>query len=225
LRAVGIDSNCAPTCDVIRPETHPFLKNRCYGTDPLRVAAIARAVAEGMLAEGVLPVVKHMPGHGRATVDSHRDLPRVAAGRADLDASDFAVFRALADLPLGMTAHLVFEALAPEPATCSATMMRLIRDDIGFDGLMMTDDISMQALTGRPADRARAARVAGVDLVLYCNAPLAERVAVAAAAGSMDADGLRRADAALARRIAPASLDIGPFASELEALQGTRGHA
>jgi len=218
LRDLGIDSNCAPMADVLRSDTHPFLKNRCYGDDPQLVAMLARAVADGMLAGGVLPVVKHMPGHGRSVQDSHKNLPHVTASRADLDASDFAAFAALADLPLGMTAHLVYDVIDDTPATISPAMIALIRDRIGFDGLLMTDDISMKALRGTPAERARAAIAAGCDLALFCNASLGERVAVAEAAGPMSAAAQRRADAALTQRGAPDDLDIPAAEAELATL-------
>ena len=136
LRAVGIDVNCAPVLDLARTDTHPIIRDRCYGGDPDEVAAVGRAVADGLLAEGVLPVMKHVPGHGRATHDSHHALPVVTADRAAL-AADLAPFRALADLPMAMTAHVVFTALDPAaPATQSARVVRLIRDEIGFDGLL-----------------------------------------------------------------------------------------
>ncbi len=141
-----------------------------------KVAAIAAAVAEGLMAGGVLPVLKHLPGHGRATADSHHRLPVVATDRATLEATDFAAFRPLARLPLGMTAHVVFSAIDPvAPATTSVTMVReVIRGHIGFDGLLMSDDLSMDALSGTLAERARAALAAGCDLVLHCNGTLDE---------------------------------------------------
>ena len=222
LLALGIDSNCAPCGDLLTPGTHPFLKNRCYGDLPDQVIRLARAAAQGHLDGGVLPVLKHMPGHGRALADSHKDLPHVTAALDDLEVSDFAVFKALKDLPLGMTAHLVYEALDGGAATLSPVVMDYIRQQIGFDGLVMTDDISMKALAGTPAENAAAARQAGCDLVLYCNGPLAQRQAVAEAAGVLDADGLRRAEAALARRQEPAPLDIDAAEAELSALMGGR---
>ncbi len=137
LRDVGIDSNCSPCADVATAQTHPFLYNRCYGEDAHTVAAVGRAVADGLLDGGVLPVLKHIPGHGRGTTDSHLELPRVSAKRADLKASDFAAMKALSDLPLGMSAHVVYEDIDPSDcATTSSTMTRLVRDDIGFDGLL-----------------------------------------------------------------------------------------
>lgn len=218
LRAVGIDSNCAPTLDVAQDATHPFLRNRCLGTDPARVAELGRAAADGLLAAGVLPVIKHMPGHGRAQADSHHDLPVVDAALSDLEAVDFAPFRALADLPMGMTAHIRFTALDDAPATASARMIGLIRDRIGFDGLLMTDDITMNALSGSEADRARASLAAGCDLVLHCNGTVAQMQPVVAASGRMSTDATRRANAALALRQPPAPADIAALTAEWRAL-------
>lgn len=221
LRAVGIDSNCAPTLDVAQADTHSFLRNRCFGTDPARVAELGRAAADGMLAAGVLPVVKHMPGHGRAVADSHHDLPTVTACRADLADLDFAPFRALADLPMGMTAHIRFTDLDDAPATASRRMIDLIRGDIGFDGLLMTDDITMNALSGTQAERAAASVAAGCDIVLHCNGSIAQMEPVVQAAGAMGADAMRRADAALARRHAPDDADVGALLAEWRDLTGT----
>ena len=221
LRAVGIDVNCTPTADIAGAETHPFLRNRCYGTDRASVAARARANASGCLDGGVLPVVKHMPGHGRATADSHLSLPRVDASAATLAAEDFAVFRDLADLPLGMSAHVVYEALdAAAPGTVSPTVVAAIREDIGFDGLLLTDDISMGALPGPVPARAAAALAAGCDVVLHCNGDRAEMEAVAAAAPRLSGVSQVRADRALARRPAGPSIDIAAARAELAALEG-----
>ncbi|SHG33025.1 glycoside hydrolase family 3 N-terminal domain-containing protein [Cognatishimia maritima] len=215
LRGLGIDSNCAPLVDVATDSTHPFLKNRCYGFDAQSVAAFGRAVADGLLDGGVLPVLKHIPGHGRAQVDSHLDLPTVSASREDLE-TDFAPFKALNDLTLGMTAHLVYEALDPLPATISETMMTLIRDDIGFDGLIMTDDISMEALSGAVADRSAASIAAGCDVVLHCNGDFAEMQDVVAASGIMTEAAQNRAERALAARQTPQPVDIDALRAELE---------
>jgi beta-N-acetylhexosaminidase len=216
LRALGIDVNCAPTCDIAGPETHPFLRNRCFGTTPEAVIAGARATAEGLLAGGVLPVIKHIPGHGRASADSHKDLPVVTAPLAALEAQDFAPFRALADLPLAMTAHIRFTALDDAPATQSPALIGLIRDTIGFSGLLMTDDISMEALSGPVAARARASLGAGCDVILHCNGERREMEAIAVEAGRMGAQAAARAEAALARRIAPATIDMAALEAELE---------
>lgn len=215
LAAVGIDADCIPTLDVVRPETHPFLMNRCYGRDPEVVARIGRAVAEGLMAGGVLPVMKHMPGHGLSHVDTHHDLPTVDAPLAELTAVDFAPFRALADLPMAMTAHLVFGALDGErPATQSPTMIRVIREEIGFRGLLMSDDLNMQALSGTLAERTARTIAAGVDIALHCKGDMAEMVAVAGAAGAMGAAARARAEAAVAAR-RPATVDIEAALAEL----------
>jgi beta-N-acetylhexosaminidase len=226
LRAVGIDTDAAPVLDLVRRETHAVIRNRTYGGDPAEVAAIGRAVADGLLAGGVLPIMKHVPGHGRATIDSHLELPRVTATAAEL-AADFAPFRALADLPLAMTAHLVFEALDPEaPATQSARMVRLIREEIGFRGLLMTDDLSMRALRGGFAERAARAFEAGCDLVLHCNGDREEMAAVAAAVPLLDARQTALAEAALALR---AHVDERPVeevvAAYAAAVAGAAAHA
>jgi beta-N-acetylhexosaminidase len=223
LRAVGIDGNCAPTVDIAGPLTHPFLRNRCYGSDLDTVVAVARAVAKGLLDGGVLPVMKHMPGHGRATIDTHLDLPRVTDAAEDLLRSDFAAFRALADLPLGMTAHIVFSAYDDQPATCSAPMIRVIRDQIGFGGLLMTDDLSMQALSGTIGERAAASRRAGCDVMLHCNGNLGDMQAVAAASGALAGAALTRAEAALAARRTPDTAD--PKAMDAELAQLVRDQA
>jgi beta-N-acetylhexosaminidase len=218
LRAAGIDVNCAPCGDLAGEATHPFLRNRCYGSEPGRVAGIARAVATGLMAGGVLPVMKHMPGHGRATVDSHEALPRTDASPEELGLTDFAVFRALSDLPLGMTAHVVFEAFDNRPATLSARMIRLIREEIGFDGLLMSDDIGMGALGGTVASRGAAAIAAGCDVVLHCNATLPEREAMAGAVGRMSEAARLRGDRALRARRNPQPIDIPAAEAELAAL-------
>ncbi len=209
LRAVGIDANCAPVADIATDVTHPFLRNRCYGTDAASVSAIARAVADASLAGGVVPVVKHTPGHGRAAGDTHHDLPTVTADAATLMGQDFAPFRALAGLPMAMTAHVVFSAYDDEnPATQSPRMIDIIRNDIGFAGLLLTDDLNMQALSGTVADRARRSLDAGCDIALHCNGDMTEMRAVAAAAPVMRGDTGLRAKAALACRKPPITIDI-----------------
>lgn len=224
LRAAGIDGDCAPVIDVAGPLTHPFLQRRIWADEPALVAARARAAAEGLLAGGVLPVIKHLPGHGAANADSHHDLPRCPLPLAALEARDFAAVRALADLPLGMSAHVVFEALDPaHPATCSPAVVAHLRGVLGFDGLLMTDDIAMNALAGTMAQRAASARAAGCDMVLHCSGDLAEMMAVAEAAGVLEGAALRRAEVALAARRAPEPVDIGALEAEFEALSGVDG--
>lgn len=220
LRAIGLDSNCIPTLDVVTPDTHPFLRNRCYGDDPARIAALGRATANGLLDGGVVPVMKHMPGHGRSHVDTHFDVPTVDVSLDDLTASDFAPFRALCDLPMGMTAHLVFSQLDTQPSTLSPVMIEHIRQTMGFDGLLMTDDISMKALSGTLADRTKAALAAGCDVVLHCNDSFQDRVAVANAAGMMSKGAQTRAFAAEAARKTPDAIDIPAIEAELETLLG-----
>jgi len=221
LRAVGVDGNCAPVIDLAGPETHPFLQRRIWSDDPQAVAELGRAAAEGLLAGGVLPVIKHLPGHGAGNADSHHDLPRVSLSLAALEARDFVPVRALADLPLGMSAHVILDALDPaRPATVSAAVIGHLRSALGFDGLLMTDDICMNALGGTMAGRAARARGAGCDVVLHCSADLPEMEAVAEAAGTLAAASLRRAVAALAARVEPAEIDIAALEAELGRLSG-----
>src|SRR5439155_403460 len=186
----GIDVDCLPLADVPVASADPVIGDRAYGGEPGKVGAIAKAIAEGLQAGGVLPVVKHMPGHGRAAADSHHKLPVVDAGRATLEATDFAAFRPLAGLPLGMTAHVVFSAIDPvAPATTSVTMVRqVIRGFIGFQGLLMSDDISMNALSGTIAERSTAALAAGCDIVLHCNGDMSQMTAVAREAPVLSGD-------------------------------------
>ncbi len=216
LRAVGIDANCAPVADIATDATHPFLRNRCYGTDAATVTAVSRAVADAYLAGGVLPVVKHMPGHGRAAGDTHLNLPTVTTDQHSLMATDFAPFRALADLPMAMTAHIVFSAYDRDhPATQSPRMIDTIRHDIGFAGLLMTDDLNMQALSGSLAERTSRSLQAGCDIALHCKGDMAEMQAVAAAAGQMPNATIARAAAAMARRIAPPPVDLEQIEADL----------
>lgn len=218
LRECGIDSNCAPLVDVAREDTHPFLRNRCYGSDPTTVAQIGRAVAQGHIDGGVLPVVKHIPGHGRALSDSHHVLPRVKSSKNELEDVDFFPFYALNDFPIGMTAHVVYEAFDDVPATLSSTVLGLIREKIGFDGLIMTDDISMKALKGDLKNLSQQAIAAGCDVVLHCNGTLEERQQVADASGRMTAAAQARAEKALAVRKTPDQIDISALETEFEAL-------
>jgi len=215
LRGLGIDTNCAPLVDVAVSETHPFLKNRCYGFDTKQVSDIGRAVSDGLMDGGVLPVLKHIPGHGRSLVDSHLALPTVTADTDEL-VQDFAPFKALKDLPLGMTAHLVYQAIDPQPATISTKMMSIIREEIGFDGLIMTDDISMEALDGNMTQRSAASIAAGCDVVLHCNGDLAEMRDVVAASDIMTDRAQQRAEVALAARQTPKSVDIEALNAELK---------
>lgn len=184
LVALGITVNCVPVLDVPMPHAHPVIGNRAYGNSPELVAMLGRAVADAHLATGVLPVAKHLPGHGRAEADSHENLPIVDAPRSALSETDFAPFRNLNDLPLGMTAHVLYTDLdATLPATVSPTIIgQVIREAIGFQGLLMTDDIAMGALEGPIEERAESALKAGCDVILHCNADLEEMAAVASVA-------------------------------------------
>jgi beta-N-acetylhexosaminidase len=200
LRACGINTNCAPVLDVPAAGSHDIIGDRAYGAEPAQVCALGRAVAEGFLAGGVLPVIKHIPGHGRATKDSHLDLPVVSASRRDLEATDFATFRRLADLPAAMTAHVVLEAIDTcQPASISAAVTQdVIRGVIGFDGLLMSDDLGMKALSGSMGERAQAVIAAGSDVALLCSGVLAETEAVAAAVPALKGRALERYERARA---------------------------
>ncbi len=223
LLAHGIDVNCAPSADIAFPETHPFLRNRCYGTSAEAVCGMARACAEGLMDAGCLPVLKHAPGHGRATLDSHKDLPRIEAPIAELQGTDFATFRALSDLPLFMTAHIVLPEIDRElPVTQSPDGIALIRS-LGLNGLLMSDDISMGALSGTVPDRSEKALNAGCDLVLHCNGELAEMRAVAET-GTMSSEAVDRADIALARRRTPIDIDISAAEVEFRSLMESGLH-
>jgi len=226
LRAVGIDGNAAPLADIARAETHPILRNRCYGEDAPQVIEIAGAVARGLIDGGVLPVVKHIPGHGRAVADSHRELPRVTASRKALRVSDFLAFQGVANLPIGMTAHVVYEDLDPDqPATTSPVVLKMVREEIGFGGLLMTDDLSMQALSGPLGARVDAAFAAGCDMALHCNGDLAEMDEVAQAAGRLAGEAAARATRALAWRDEPRALDIEAAEAEFRSLMSNQaGH-
>jgi beta-N-acetylhexosaminidase len=199
LREVGITVDCAPVLDVADEATHAVIGSRAYGRDPARVAALGRAAMAGLIAGGVGPVVKHIPGHGRARADSHHELPVVEASRAKLE-RDFAPFRALKDAPAAMTAHVVYTAIDRDlPGTTSARVLtEIVRGDIGFDGLLFSDDMSMKALGGPFGERARAAFAAGVDIALHCNGDLAEARPVAEAAPPLQGRALARAQALLA---------------------------
>jgi len=224
LRAVGIDGNYAPCADLAWPDTHPFLRNRCAGDTPASAGFNARAFAQGLLLGGVLPVIKHLPGHGRARADSHHETPLIDLPRSVLEDTDFAPFKTLVDLPLAMTAHVRLPFLGPEPATANARAIAMIRDDWGFQGAIMTDDIGMKALTGDVRHRARSARDAGCDLVLFCNEPLAARAEAVAGAGDLSGTALVRAKAALSRRATPEPIDIAALEADLEALLSGDAH-
>ena len=199
LAEVGVTVDATPLLDVAQPDMTGAIGDRSFGADPMQVAALGRATLEGLAAAGVVGIVKHMPGHGRATVDSHLELPRVSAPAEALE-QDIAPFATLSSAPMAMTAHVVFEAWdADRPATLSPTVIRdVIRGRIGFDGLLMTDDIDMKALSGAPADKAAAAIAAGCDVVLDCWARLDEMAAIADRLGEVASESRARLDRAMA---------------------------
>jgi beta-N-acetylhexosaminidase len=225
LISLGVTVDCLPLADVPVAGADVVIGARAYGTEPGKVAAIARAVTEGLEQGGVLPVLKHIPGHGRATADTHFKLPVVDTPTAELERTDFAAFQPLADLPMAMTAHVVFSALDPaQPATTSATIIeRVIRGSIGFQGLLMSDDVSMNALAGSIAERTRAIVSAGCDMVLHCNGDLDEMREVAREAPVLSGKALDRAKRALASRKAPQPLDRAAARAELDELVGRAG--
>jgi beta-N-acetylhexosaminidase len=209
VASVGVDVDCLPVLDIAFPETHAVIGDRAYADRPEPVAALGRAAAEGLLAEGVMPVIKHMPGHGRATVDSHHSLPRVSAPREMLERTDFLPFRLMADMPWAMTGHLLFDAIDPAAAiTVSARGVKdVIRGHIGFDGLLLSDDLNMQALGGTLGERAQRSLAAGCDIALHCNGNMVEMKEIVARAGPMTEASVRRFEAGrayLARHRAPA---------------------
>jgi beta-N-acetylhexosaminidase len=225
LADLGITVDCLPVADVPVSGSDAVIGDRAFGDTPAQVAALAGAIAEGLADGGVLPVVKHLPGHGRATADSHIGLPMVEADRSTLETTDFAAFRPLSGLVLGMTAHVVFTGIDPAlPATTSATIIgQVIRGFIGFDGVLMTDDLSMGALSGTLGERTRAALAAGCDLALHCNGNLAEMEAVAAAAPELAGRAGARAAAALAARRMPAPLDRAAARADFARMMAAAG--
>jgi len=227
LADLGISVDCLPLADVPVAGADNVIGNRAYGTEPAKVADIALAVTEGLEQGGILPVLKHIPGHGRATADSHFRLPTVDTAREELERTDFAAFIPLADLPMAMTAHVVFSALDPaQPATTSATIIeRVIRGVIGFQGLLMSDDVSMNALAGSIAERTRAIVGAGCDMVLHCNGKLDEMREVASQTPELAGKALERAAKALASRKQPQPLDRRAARVELDALVQQTGMA
>ena len=195
LLKMGINVDCLPVLDVPVPGSHDVIGDRAYSNEPAIVSDIGLSASKGLLDGGVLPVIKHIPGHGRAGVDSHKDLPVVRASLSELEASDFEPFKRLNHMPMAMTAHVVYEAIDnSNPATTSEKIIQdVIRDYIGFDGLLMCDDLSMQALKGTLAQRAAASFEAGCDVVLHCNGKLEEMIQIAEASPKLSGDALRRA--------------------------------
>ncbi|MGA0393355.1 MAG: beta-N-acetylhexosaminidase [Rhodospirillales bacterium] len=202
LRALDITVDCTPVLDLPQPDADPIIGDRALGDDPAMIALLGRAVCEGMIAGGVLPVIKHLPGHGRATADSHKALPVVDTPHDELSATDFAPFHALRDMPWAMTAHVLYSKLdSSGPATTSKKVIGdIIRGEIGFQGVLLSDDLSMQALTGDMHERAAASLNAGCDIVLHCNGELAEMEAVMTACGTLSSDTQRRLEQAESHR-------------------------
>lgn len=220
LAELGINADCVPVLDVPQAGAHDVIGDRAYGDTAEEVALLGRAAAEGLIAGGVLPIIKHIPGHGRSMADSHLDLPVVEAALADLDAVDFAPFRVLSDMPMAMTAHVVYSAIDPKrPATTSRKAIKqVIRESIGFQGLLMSDDLSMKALSGDFKARTRESLAAGCDVVLHCNGDMSEMVPIAEASGKLSGKARRRAEAALARLAKrPEPIDLAEARARFEA--------
>jgi beta-N-acetylhexosaminidase len=223
LAELGITVNCTPVLDVPVEGGDNVIGDRAFGRDPLTVIELGRAVIEGMLDGGVLPVMKHVPGHGRATVDSHKSLPRVSVSAEELSATDFVTFRSLNHCPVAMTAHVVYEAIdAQRPATTSPKVVReIIRGEIGFDGVLLSDDLSMEALSGSLSARTKAALFAGCDFALHCNGAMEEMHQVAQEAKPVEDVVLKRAAGALGHLRPPREFEIAAGEARLAALLGT----
>jgi len=225
LIKLGVTVDCLPLADVPVAGADAVIGDRAYGTEVGKVAAIGRAVTDGLEEGGILPVLKHIPGHGRATADTHFKLPVVDTTESELKRTDFAAFQPLADLPMAMTAHVVFSAFdAIHPATTSAKMVeQMIRAFIGFQGLLMSDDVSMNALAGSIAERTRAVFAAGCDVVLHCNGQMDEMRQVAGETPELSGLALERANRALAARKPPQAFDRAAARAELDELIGRLG--
>ena len=227
LAQVGVNVDCLPLADVPIPDADDVIGDRAYGNDARTVAVIARAVTDGLEEGGILPILKHIPGHGRALADSHLSLPVVDTPKSELESIDFAAFKPLADLPMAMTAHVVFSAYDPaQPATTSATMIdQVIRGLIGFQGLLMSDDVGMNALAGSIAERSRALLAAGCDMVLACSGEAEEMRQVVRETPELSGKALQRAEAALASRKVAKPIDREAVRAELDGLIGRLGAA
>ena len=216
LQEVGIDVNCAPIADILRADTHPILANRCYSTSIDEVVQVSRAVANGLIDGGVLPILKHIPGYGRAVVDSHEELPNVSERYDVLKVTDFLAFRRLADLPISMTAHVTYTDIDSLPTTISKKIIKMIRDEIQFKNLLITDDISMRALAGSISERAELSLKAGCDIVLHCNGELDEMVQIAKVCGYLSGSSKRRSEIALNCRKPSNNVNIVEVKSEFD---------
>ena len=216
LQEVGIDVNCAPIADILRADTHPILANRCYSTSIDEVVQVSRAVANGLIDGGVLPILKHIPGYGRAVVDGHEELPNVSERFDVLKVTDFLAFKRLADLPISMTAHVTYTDIDSLPTTISKKIIKMIRDEIQFKNLLITDDISMRALAGSISERAELSLKAGCDIVLHCNGELDEMVQIAKVCGYLSGSSKRRSEIALNCRKPANSVNIAEVKSEFD---------
>ncbi len=216
LNELGINVDCLPVLDVPVEGGHDVIGDRAYSTNPDVVTALARAACDGLLEGGVLPVIKHIPGHGRAMADSHKELPRVDATLEELRETDFAPFKALADIPLGMTGHMLFTALDEhESVTTSRRIVAgIIRGEIGFDGLLMSDDLNMEALAGTLGERAARAQAAGCDVALHCNGDFEQMKQVAGALAPPSEKTLQRFERALECLQAPQEIDLAEARAE-----------
>jgi beta-N-acetylhexosaminidase len=219
LRDLGINVDCTPCVDVPVEGAHNIIGDRAFAHDPWVVASLGQAVIDGMTDSGVLPVIKHIPGHGRALADSHMELPVVETSREELERTDFTPFRALARAPLGMTAHVVYSAIDPTaPATTSKKVIdEIVRGFIGFDGLLMTDDLTMRALKGSLAERTKASIAAGCDMILHCTRNMEEMREIAEAAPLLSGKALERAQRALAALSRPKPFDVAVTQARVDA--------
>lgn len=224
LAELGINVDCMPVLDLPVEGADNVIGDRAFACDPAAIVALGRAVIEGLIEGGVLPVMKHIPGHGRAMADSHLALPRVATSAEELSATDFVTFRSLNQCPMAMTAHVVYEAIDPQrPATTSPKVIRdVIRGEIGFDGLLMTDDLSMGALEGPLSARTKAALFAGCDVVLHCIGKLEEMIEVAKEAKPLEGAPLKRAEHALGLLTPPDPFDPAGAVVRMAELLGVR---
>ncbi len=220
LLSVGIDVDCAPVLDMPPEPDSGFIANRAFGSEPEQVRVLAQAMADGLKAGGVLPVIKHMPGHGRGLADSHIGLPVVKEPLSLLAERDFRPFRELTGILMAMTCHVLFEAIdAENPASTSAKVVeQVMRGSIGFDGLIISDDISMNALAGDIGERARAVAAAGIDIILHCNGRMDEMRAVADAAPALSGAALIRSERVMAARPSADDADLGELSRRLDAL-------
>ena len=220
LTEIGITSSCLPVLDVPQPGAHEVIGSRAYSMRADHIMTLARAHVVGLMEGGILPVMKHIPGHGRAEVDSHHNLPIVKAPRTDLERVDFLPFVAFADCPMAMTAHVIYEALDKDyPATLSRKIIKnVVRKLIGFEGLLITDDLSMKALRGTLAEKADMALAAGCDMLLHCNGMMSQMEEVAEAAVPLAGKAMRRAKQALRAKRKPLPYDKKRALNELEAI-------